>query len=816
MHRITDRLRNRVPAGALAPAVIFLLIFLAFWQFFLRGEVIAPTDLLLSFRPWSFLAEDGHRVENSLRSDIVDGYLPTLSEFQDGLRGGDFVSWSPLQAQGRPIGASLNSTILNPLVFISLLLFPLAQAFSLIVIGKMACAGGFMYMALRRWKLSRGAALVGGIAYMFSGFNIVWLMWPHTLVTAFAPLLFYAVEGVVLDPGPKKTAILGIAVALLIVGGFPSVTAYFFTAAGLYIVVRLAHQQIKTSDWRSTLGAAAGFTVAFGLGIGLTAVQLLPTRDYADFADLSHRDHLSNAHLPYNQLVQLVFPNYNGNQVFGNFQGHINLNESSGYVGTVTLGLALLGAAAGTLRRRVVPIFFAMLAVFCVLIIYNIGPFLEIISHFPIFDTNPSIRLLSVFGFAAAALGAFGLDELRGLRLGGVFRPVALVLATIGVAVLVGALGYLIYEIIGRWSFVAAFLDDFPIMDIDAFRPVTVALAVALSLAFSVAALAHLWRPLPAKALVLVAVIVIGIDVLFFAYRQNPTTAEADFYPEPPSIEFLSDNLSPGERMISFNMTFLFPGTQGYYGISGALSHSLYSERQRNLIESFVEDAFKTHTTVLPWAANTDFSSPAFDLLGLKYLTFVPGTGPPMADTGLGQRYELVYSHADELDIYEYGRYQEAFLVTDVVVEGEGKALALVTDPRFDPVVSGVVEEDPPEWFEASTVNTSKSVRLQKYGNDSLTFEVTTERPALLVTHEMYFPGWEVSVDGEKQPVYRSDYLLRGVFVEPGVHLVTFEYRPASQQAGLVISVVSAVALAALFSHPFAWPYLRRRLTWGE
>ncbi|MFQ5473998.1 MAG: hypothetical protein ACE5FA_14100, partial [Dehalococcoidia bacterium] len=88
------RLRDGVPVGALAPAVIFLLVFLAFWQFFLRGEVIAPTDLLLDFRPWSFLAEDGYRVENPLRSDIVDGYLPTLSEFQDGLRDGDFASWS--------------------------------------------------------------------------------------------------------------------------------------------------------------------------------------------------------------------------------------------------------------------------------------------------------------------------------------------------------------------------------------------------------------------------------------------------------------------------------------------------------------------------------------------------------------------------------------------------------------------------------------------------------------------------------------------------------------------------------------------------
>ncbi|MFQ5473831.1 MAG: YfhO family protein, partial [Dehalococcoidia bacterium] len=590
-----------------------------------------------------------------------------------------------LKAQGRPLAASLDSTVLNPMVFLLLLLFPLAQAFSLIVMGKMLLAGGFMYMALRRWKLSRGAALVGGIAYMFSGFNIVWLMWPHTLVTAFAPLLFYAVEGVVLDPGPRKTAILGAAVALLIVGGFPSVTAYFFMAAGLYFAVRVAHRQVTTNDWQKTLRSTAGFAVAFGFGIGLTAVQLLPTRDYADFADLSYRDSLSSSRLPHNQLIQLVFPNYNGNQVFGNFRGEINLNESSGYVGTVTLGLAMLGAAAGALRRRVVPIFFAVLAVGCVLIVYNIGPFLEIISRFPIFDTNPSTRLLSVFGFAAAALGAFGLDDLRRLRLEGVPRRVALVAGAAGVTVLVGVLGYLVYEMIDRWSLVTDFRDDFPIMDLTAFRVVTVALAVSLSLTFSVAVLAHLWRPLPARTLALVAVVVIAVDVLFFAYRQNPTIAEANFYPEPPSIEFLQENLSPGERMTSFDGTFMIPGTQAFYGLSGAIGHALYDERQRDLIDSFSSDAFKTNTAVIPEAAKTDFLSPAFDLLGLKYLTFVPGTGPPMAETVYRQRYRLVYSRADEVDIYEYRPYRDAFLVTNVVVEDEENALALVAGSRFDP-----------------------------------------------------------------------------------------------------------------------------------
>ena len=72
------------------------------------------------------------------------------------------------------------------------------------------------------------------------------------------------------------------------------------------------------------------------------------------------------------------------------------------------------------------------------------------------------------------------------------------------------------------------------------------------------------------------------------------------------------------------------------------------------------------------------------------------------------------------------------------------------------------------------------SARIVSYQRNSVAIEVETERPGVLVLHDIYYPGWEVTVDGERRPVLRTNLLFRGVEVEAGRHRVEFEFRPLS------------------------------------
>ncbi|GEO16250.1 hypothetical protein [Microvirga aerophila] len=66
------------------------------------------------------------------------------------------------------------------------------------------------------------------------------------------------------------------------------------------------------------------------------------------------------------------------------------------------------------------------------------------------------------------------------------------------------------------------------------------------------------------------------------------------------------------------------------------------------------------------------------------------------------------------------------------------------------------------------------------YGRNSVVIDVDSTEMGVLVLHDIFYPGWEVSVDGERKPVLRTNLLFRGVEVPAGRHRVEFRFRPLS------------------------------------
>jgi hypothetical protein len=68
---------------------------------------------------------------------------------------------------------------------------------------------------------------------------------------------------------------------------------------------------------------------------------------------------------------------------------------------------------------------------------------------------------------------------------------------------------------------------------------------------------------------------------------------------------------------------------------------------------------------------------------------------------------------------------------------------------------------------------------------------------SFLVCGDAFDAGWKAAVDGSVVPVYRTDLLMRGLFVPRGRHAVEFQYRPRSIGFGLAALALAAAALVA-------------------
>jgi hypothetical protein len=81
------------------------------------------------------------------------------------------------------------------------------------------------------------------------------------------------------------------------------------------------------------------------------------------------------------------------------------------------------------------------------------------------------------------------------------------------------------------------------------------------------------------------------------------------------------------------------------------------------------------------------------------------------------------------------------------------------------------------------------------YENDLISARVTVDRPALINFSELYYPGWQATVDGEPAPIFKTNYTFRGVVVTQGEHLIEMRYSPPTFQFGAAVSVLTIVSL---------------------
>jgi hypothetical protein len=116
----------------------------------------------------------------------------------------------------------------------------------------------------------------------------------------------------------------------------------------------------------------------------------------------------------------------------------------------------------------------------------------------------------------------------------------------------------------------------------------------------------------------------------------------------------------------------------------------------------------------------------------------------------------------------------------------------------FSPKDEAIVDKQYKGQIDGKTlaVSPTSTITLTSYEPEHLVYQTGSTSNQVAVFSEIYYKeGWKMLIDGQEQPYFRADYLLRAAVIPTGNHKVEFIFHPASYYVGEDISLAGSILL---------------------
>jgi hypothetical protein len=191
------------------------------------------------------------------------------------------------------------------------------------------------------------------------------------------------------------------------------------------------------------------------------------------------------------------------------------------------------------------------------------------------------------------------------------------------------------------------------------------------------------------------------------------------------------------------------------------------------------------------------------DLLQVGYLIQPDGDAPAVPG-------EVAVAREGQWILYRLPHVvtRASVLTTWSVVGSSARALDAVRAEGFDPETHLILEGDPHPGIDPGSGG-SGTASFRWTGDQSASIVVDAPSAAVVVVRNAYATGWRATVDGRAARILPADYLVQGIPVPAGHHVIDLSYRDPTIGYGLA---GSAVVLAGLLAAGGAlWRRERRR-----
>ncbi|MDR3458559.1 MAG: hypothetical protein P4N60_14000 [Verrucomicrobiae bacterium] len=121
--------------------------------------------------------------------------------------------------------------------------------------------------------------------------------------------------------------------------------------------------------------------------------------------------------------------------------------------------------------------------------------------------------------------------------------------------------------------------------------------------------------------------------------------------------------------------------------------------------------------------------------------------------------------------------------------------LTTLADLNFDPAKTVLVATPLPNLPAVSTNENVGTVDFKEYSSKHIVFSANAPTATVLLLNDLYDPNWRVTVDGQPAPLLRCNYMVRGVYLQPGAHVVQFDFSLPNKPLYVTLSAIIVAAL---------------------
>ncbi|MET0052957.1 MAG: hypothetical protein ABW095_18005 [Candidatus Thiodiazotropha sp.] len=374
-----------------------------------KGETVAPTDILVNYPGWQNLHFD-LQTRHPNRSDMLDARLPRWIQAKRALRDGELPIWNPYPVNGIPGLQWLPAAILTPAFGVFAAIGNDAAGYYFALLTNLLIAGVGTYLLLFALTRNRLAATFGALVFAFNGFHAAWFFWAHITSSIWIPWVFLCVHGYLTTRRRVYLPGLTLATALMVLGGFPTVTVYALMALAIFSLVYAPWSE----GLKSVLKCALVLTLFGVMAFLITSFAIHSLYEMLQATKaLELRAQRGDTPLELADFIRFVFP----------IQERIPSVEQTFYVGILPL-LFLFAGVVQLLRGRASRgmVFALLVLAMTVSIAFGLLP-RKIVWAIPTFDSNSWSRMTILLALGFAVISAevisrlFRLPALRDLRL---------------------------------------------------------------------------------------------------------------------------------------------------------------------------------------------------------------------------------------------------------------------------------------------------------------------------------------------------------------------------------------------------------------